>query len=257
MPRRGRNVSIVILPNSGSWSIDRRVSYPTLVLLGILMIALVGIWLWSILDYGRMAVYAARFKAMQGRIEMVEEEHHRLLQLERRVAMLDEMGKQVVEMLGADAKLHLINAGAWSESGTDGMDESGIGLGSGPEGMGSGAPEMWPVQGWVTARFSGEHPAIDIAAPRGTPVICTIDGMVTIAGSDSMLGNVVRVENSEGYATVYGHNARQLVQQGDWVRRGDVIAFLGSTGKSSAPHLHYEIWYRGERVDPQDYLPER
>ncbi len=115
-------------------------------------------------------------------------------------------------------------------------------------------PLIYPVKGWITKTFSFEHPGIDIACPFGTPVMASINGVVNFTKWDTQLGNIIEIENDGGFKIVYGHTSRMIVKQGDWVEQGDVVAFVGSTGKSSAPHLHYEVYYDGKPIDPMIYL---
>jgi murein DD-endopeptidase MepM/ murein hydrolase activator NlpD len=121
---------------------------------------------------------------------------------------------------------------------------------------------VWPVKGYVTKEFrvtGGEknpeyHPGMDIAAERETPVLVVADGIVELSGFDETYGWMVEVDHGYGIRSVYGHNSRNLVQTGDRVTRGTTIAFVGSTGKSTAPHLHFEVRENGVPVDPRKYL---
>ena len=123
-------------------------------------------------------------------------------------------------------------------------------------------PSMWPVTGYVTREFDvagGEiqqqyHPGMDIAASRNTPVRASADGVVTASGWDETYGNSVIIDHGFGISTLYGHNSRNLVKVGDRIARGQTIAFLGSTGKSTAPHLHFEVRKDGVSEDPRKYL---
>jgi len=123
-------------------------------------------------------------------------------------------------------------------------------------------PSMWPLKGFVTKEFhvtGGEkdanyHPGMDIAAPRETPVFAVADGVVEMSGFDETYGWMVEIDHGYGLRSVYGHNSRNLVNVGDRVTRGKTIAFVGSTGKSTAPHLHFEVRENGVPVDPRKYL---
>jgi murein DD-endopeptidase MepM/ murein hydrolase activator NlpD len=123
-------------------------------------------------------------------------------------------------------------------------------------------PFVWPVRGWVTREFqnaddpiSRPHPGMDIAAREGTPVMAAGDGMVSYADWDQDLGWLVVVEHGYGFTTRYGHNASLRVEKGNRIQRGQIIALVGNTGRSSAPHLHYEVWKDQVPVDPRSYLP--
>ncbi len=94
------------------------------------------------------------------------------------------------------------------------------------------------------------HPGIDIAVPAGTPVRAAGGGVVEAAGADSAYGLFVLLRHSGGYETMYGHASRLLVHEGDSVQAGQVIALSGSSGRSTAPHLHFEIRREGKSLDP-------
>ncbi len=122
-------------------------------------------------------------------------------------------------------------------------------------------PSIWPVKGWVTAEFEErarpvgrKHIGIDIAAPYSSVVNVTADGVIEFSGYDSDLGNLIVVRHGQRFMTKYGHNSSFLVQEGKVVKRGQPIALVGSTGKSTASHLHYEVWMDGKPVNPRDFL---
>lgn len=122
-------------------------------------------------------------------------------------------------------------------------------------------PRGVPIEGWITQGFKANlpdfvmrHPGVDFAARVGTEVRATADGTVTLADWDDTYGNVVAIDHGNGYVTYYGHNSKNLVKQGDKVSRGEIIALSGNTGKSSAPHLHYEIRQNDVPVDPGSFL---
>ncbi|MCU7551085.1 peptidoglycan DD-metalloendopeptidase family protein [Chitinophagaceae bacterium LB-8] len=95
------------------------------------------------------------------------------------------------------------------------------------------------------------HAGLDFAAPQGTPIYATADGVVQLAGfSDGGYGNHVVINHSYGYETLYGHMVRVKARRGQRVKRGEVVGYVGSTGKSTGPHLHYEVHKNGQKLDP-------
>ena len=99
------------------------------------------------------------------------------------------------------------------------------------------------------------HMGLDFAAPSGTPIYATANGIVKFSGfSTSGYGNHVIINHGFGYETLYGHMVRVGATQGQQVKRGQVIGYVGSTGKSTGPHLHYEVIKRGTKVDPVYYF---
>ena len=99
------------------------------------------------------------------------------------------------------------------------------------------------------------HPGIDIANDMGTPIRATADGVVSIAGWNSGgYGNMVDIDHGNGVMTRYGHASYVVVSAGQQVKRGQIIAYMGSTGFSTGPHVHYEVRINGQAVDPSGYL---
>ena len=125
-------------------------------------------------------------------------------------------------------------------------------------------PSIWPVRGWVTSGFGARispftnqlamHDGLDIGAAPNTPVQSPASGRVVSAGFDAKMGNVVLIDHGYGIQTEYGHLAKILVRQGHRVKRGDVVALVGSTGHSTGPHLHYMVKVKGQTVNPNNYI---
>lgn len=114
---------------------------------------------------------------------------------------------------------------------------------------------QWPVLGRITQDYWYGHRALDIAAPLGTPVYAADGGFVTFAGwTDVGYGYLLRVDHGNGYATWYGHLSGFNVVLGETVQRGDLIGYVGSTGHSTGPHLHFEIRKDGRALNPSYYL---
>lgn len=121
-----------------------------------------------------------------------------------------------------------------------------------------------PVSGRVSSEYgprihpiSGKesfHDGIDIAAPAGTPIRAARSGKVLFAGERGGYGNVVVVDHGAGLKTLYAHNSRNIVKAGDTVKAGQVIGTVGSTGRSTGPHLHFEVRQNGEKVNPAKHL---
>jgi murein DD-endopeptidase MepM/ murein hydrolase activator NlpD len=108
-------------------------------------------------------------------------------------------------------------------------------------------------------QFGGRkmHTGIDITMPTGTPLHATADGVVSFAARSGGNGNIVVIEHGHGLTTVYAHASKTTVKAGQAVKRGDVIALSGSTGISTGPHLHYEVWRNGQSVNPAPFLESK
>lgn len=125
-------------------------------------------------------------------------------------------------------------------------------------------PAIRPAVGWLSSRFglrtspfTGKkrfHKGYDIANHVGTPIYAPADGVVTYAGSFGSMGVMVSLDHGHGMVTRYGHLSKTLKKKGEQVKRGDKIALMGNTGRSTGPHLHYEVRLNGMPVDPAKYI---
>jgi murein DD-endopeptidase MepM/ murein hydrolase activator NlpD len=128
-------------------------------------------------------------------------------------------------------------------------------------------PKGWPVAGRISSPYGyREHPktgledfhsGMDIASEPGTPVKATADGIVIFAGWSGGSGNLVALEHGLGFSTYYAHNRLVAVKVGQKVKRGDILSYVGSTGNSTGPHLHYEVWKEGKALNPSTYIEGR
>jgi len=113
--------------------------------------------------------------------------------------------------------------------------------------------------GWRTDPFTGrraKHEGVDFAGREGTAIIAVASGVVTWAGERSGYGRMIELNHGDGYATRYAHSKFLLVRVGDVVKKGQIIALMGSTGRSTAPHLHFEVYKHGRTVDPATYIQQ-
>jgi murein DD-endopeptidase MepM/ murein hydrolase activator NlpD len=123
----------------------------------------------------------------------------------------------------------------------------------------SSIPNVLPVEGWITRQFSSDvsqiyHQGIDFAAAEGTPIRATAFGVIEEVAYDKSYGLIVTVRHDHGFITKYGHCSQVLVSKNQNVNRGQTIAFVGNTGRSTGPHLHYEVIKEGKNVNPANYL---
>ena len=128
-------------------------------------------------------------------------------------------------------------------------------------------PKGWPAEGHVTSPYGMRvhpltggkefHSGMDIAGEPGEPVHATADGIVSFAGWSGANGNLVVIEHGFGFSTFYAHNKQVAVKTGQKVKRGEIISYMGSTGSSTGPHVHYEIWRNGRSTNPKPYLDGR
>ena len=125
-------------------------------------------------------------------------------------------------------------------------------------------PSIWPCKGIISSPYGIRfhpifntkffHPAIDIANKKNTPIVATADGVVAFSGWMRGYGNVIAIEHGHKYRTVYAHLAKMLVKKGELVTKGQEIAKMGSTGRSTGPHVHYELHLNKRPINPMKYL---
>ena len=130
----------------------------------------------------------------------------------------------------------------------------------------SATPSIWPTRGWLTSGFgyrkspftglSEKHEGMDIAARTGSNIRAPGDGTVLLLGRQNGYGNFLEIDHGYGLITRFAHTAKNLVKIGDRIKRGQVIALVGSTGRSTGPHLHYEVHLNGIPVNPRNYILE-
>jgi murein DD-endopeptidase MepM/ murein hydrolase activator NlpD len=134
------------------------------------------------------------------------------------------------------------------------------------EALAEATPSIWPAHGWLTGTFGGRadpfthepgfHEGIDISSDKGDPVYATADGVVETAAYTGDYGNLIEIRHGFGLSTRYGHLSKYAVKVGDTVKRGQVIGYVGATGRATGSHLHYEILANGKRIDPLRLLTQ-
>jgi murein DD-endopeptidase MepM/ murein hydrolase activator NlpD len=262
IPSRTR---IILIPEDERPSREYGITRPMVITLLVLLTAflvLVALLMISFADQsderariGELEVQLAEAQARARRVEQLSGE------LRQELLIMQSMQARLLFMLGveettpasADSLL------AWLQ---DAPASTGEALARAATVTLSPPPDRWPTTGLVTKEFNkGNIPAgikphlgIDIAAATDTPVLAAGAGAVVRTGADEFLGNFVEIQHGLGYLTVYGHCSRIAVGEGDRVDGGQVIAYVGQSGQSSAPHLHFEIRQQGEAVNPREFL---
>jgi murein DD-endopeptidase MepM/ murein hydrolase activator NlpD len=279
-----RYIDFLIVPEGKSRSFKFKLSYfTTWILLGvgaILLVFMVGL---SIL-HGQLIYQVLAGKSLKQENEKLKRYNARVAELERELKEYESFVQRVADLAGVEFKGKMTSQLAYYPEKTVPKDTGVIPQAKAKEEkmvsfqetdllipatdlIGARSDSMMhipmgaPIAGWATKGFSmntpklgGAHPGVDFAAKIGTKVKATADGKVILAGWDDTYGNLVGIDHGNGYVTYYGHNLKNLVNVGYTVHRGDVIALSGSSGRSSAPHLHYEIKKDGISIDPKDFL---
>ncbi len=262
MNRAGRHVTVMLHRDGELTSRSVRLPlwlYRALAVTGSAAAVLVVL---GVIMYAPVLRTAARVPAMEREIAHLQTENAKVVELARTLELLEGRYEQVRSMLGGDvvpartrsaAPLPVAYALVAPRPAESDRYEAGPSV-----------PGHWPVdgRGVVTRGLSaGEggiqaHGGLDVAIPVGTPIRASGGGAVVSAGVDAEYGYFVRLTHPDGFESMYGHASRLLVQTGDSVRAGEVIALSGSTGRSTAPHLHFEIRRDGRLLDPRSLVQE-
>ena len=210
--------------------------------------------------YAPIVRAAARVPFLTREIDRLTAENQQVRQLAGRLVEMESRYAQVRTMLGGD----IVPPSPTGEALPVAHPVLALVPGRRTARLGPSVPQRWPLDepGVVTRGQIGEgssdetHPGIDIAIPTGTPIRAAGGGTVSRTGSDPEYGLFVLIAHPDGYQTMYGHASRLLASEGDEISAGQVIALSGSTGRSTAPHLHFEIRRGGRSIDPRSLALE-
>lgn len=213
----------------------------------------------GILTHGPVVRLAARVPLLEREIARLQAENSQVTELATRLGELENRYEQVRGMLGGDLIPRRVRADSLA------VAHPVVARAPGEEpryGVGPSLPQHWPLDeaGVVTREQVSlgtgreAHPGLDIAVPIGTPIRAAGGGIVTATGRDAEYGRFAVIEHPHGYQTLYGHASRILVVAGEAVNAGQVIGLSGTTGRSTAPHLHFEARQNGKAVDPRPLL---
>jgi murein DD-endopeptidase MepM/ murein hydrolase activator NlpD len=249
---QSRFLSVIVVPDDGRESRTFRISYRTIkvaavgvLLTGFALTTMAGSW-WY------LAARAGRVSALEEMVAAHESDRGRVEELGAKLEELEARYQQIRRLFGTE--------------GSDATSDLWLPppAPSAPRGPAPNAepeqdatrPTSWPLtqRGFVTQRLlagsEGYHPGLDIAVPMDTYIRAAGGGVVTDVGEDQTYGRFIQLDHGAGYKTLYGHASETFVAIGDRVRRNEVIALSGSTGRSTAPHLHFEVFLDGAAVDP-------
>ncbi len=203
---------------------------------------------FAVVNYARVSYKALEAVALKRRNQEIEKEFAKLQEFKRQLEVAENHNQKIKVMLGIEKTPLAVqpqeNNGAQNQ--VTPPDSAA---------PAENIPSILPTMGQISKSFGADHEGIDIAAPLFAPVLCAANGTVRAAGWDSIYGNYLIVEHSKNYATFYGHLHSAAVKTGDVIAGGKIIGTIGSSGKSTSPHLHYEVRFQGKAVDPMAYLP--
>ena len=263
MTGKRRGVTIMVHRDGALESRSVRLPLWAVRLLAIAGVAFVVLIVLAGVLYAPVARTAAMVPGMRQDIAQLRAENAQVQQLARTLGEMEARYDQMRRMLGGDVippsrraselRLPVAHSLFAATPADAGRFEAGPSV-----------PSHWPLEerGVVTrgqTRAGGgdeAHPGLDVAVPIGTPIRASGGGVVRETGNDVEYGRFVLLEHPDGFRTLYGHASRLLVTRGDTVGAGQVIALSGSTGRSTGPHLHFEVRRDGRSIDPRSLVRE-
>jgi murein DD-endopeptidase MepM/ murein hydrolase activator NlpD len=249
-PSSRRSLTVMIVPDGAHESKSIRLSYRSLRVLAaatavvaLALTVMAGSW-WY------LAARAGRVSELEREVEVMTRDRERVEALVHRLETIENQYGQI--------------RGLFGEAPTDPLSDVWLpptgarrgGTGQARPEKGPTRPTVWPLteRGFVTQGLhegiEGDHPGLDVAVPSDSYIRASGGGTVIDVGDDAVYGRFVVIDHGGGYATLYGHASTTLVTLGESVRERQVIALSGSTGRSTGPHLHFEVLVDGEPVDP-------
>lgn len=263
-------VTILLVPHSRTRSFSIRV--PALAI-----VASVCLFLTGTAFVVSVSVRAVEYQRMQERLSLLSAEFH---EMKGTMLSLKQAEKDFRKLFSLKSKSAVLESADIGDSGSLDMEVLKSQIEAAMRSVSEirryiaeqkdihlATPFGWPVAGTISSPYGmrnhpvyGEvkfHTGVDLSVPPGSEVKATADGIVVFAGWTENSGFVVAVEHGYGFRTAYAHNQKALVRVGQRIVRGEVIAMSGSTGVSTGPHVHYEIWRNGRPTDPAGYLARR
>lgn len=243
-----RKLRLIVVPDGDLETKTLEISYRRLkflaTLLALVMVAFIvmaSMWFY-------IASQAARVPGLEAEVRRLDAERAKVAELAQTLGELEAQYERVRMLLGADIP-------------QKGREPILPPLRQEPRDTASGellstTPSTWPLTqpGFITRQLTetdgGPHPGLDIAVPQDSYIRAAGPGIVRDTGNDEVYGYYVLIDHGDGYETMYGHASRLFVKRGDTVARNEVIALSGSTGRSTAPHLHFELRRDGRPIDP-------
>lgn len=263
-------VTILLVPHGRTRSVSLRVPV-------IAIAASVCLFLTGTAFVVSVSVRAVEYQRMQERLSIVSAQFH---EMKETMLSLKQAEKDFRKLFSLKSKTSVLESADPGDSGSLDMEVLREQIEAAVQSVSEirsyiaeqkdlhlATPFGWPVEGRISSSYGYRthpvheerkfHTGVDISVSSGSEVKATADGIVSFAGWTGNGGIVVVAEHGHGFRTAYAHNRKALVRVGQRIARGEVIAMSGSTGVSTGPHVHYEIWKNGRPTDPAGYLARR
>ena len=241
---------IIVVPE-GSESRTYEIGRRPLQALKVLGFTVFVVVIFLAVTWGHMAARVAHFVELEAEVATLRGDQSRFFDLLQQVDNLEEQYDRLRSLFaprGSDSSSELWLPSPGGPSYPQTKDQN------------AGVPDAWPLteRGFITQGLldgdGGAHPGLDIAVPAGSYIRAAGTGYVTDVGDDATYGLYVRIKHKDGYETLYAHASGTSVSVGELVRKREIIAFSGSTGRSTAPHLHFEVLLNGVAIDPLELV---
>jgi murein DD-endopeptidase MepM/ murein hydrolase activator NlpD len=250
-----KNYTIQIIPENGEVK-EIHLSGKMLVFWSVLIFLLIGTIVYFSVGAGELIVSKAEYNLLKKKVAYLENRGLEIAKLNSKIKKLYYIADKLNKALGLEISLdEFYEVEKVKQSpehndleGIETLEEEALIL----QGF---VPNILPTtEGWLSKKFSDDHKALDISLKEGTSLYSTMDGIVFFAGDREYLGKTLEIRNDEGFVIVYGHLSEILVREGQEVKKNQLVALSGSSGRSDAPHLHYALQMEGTWVNPINYL---
>ncbi len=209
-----------------------------------------GVLIFLAVSYVPIYYRALQVEYFSRRNREIEEDFKALNELKNELSYMRRENARIRQMLGVERTPAPPTFDNAISAYAPGIAATAIAGGNGARSV----PSITPTIGFISNDYQPNHRGVDIAAPLGAMIIAPADGVVKQIGWDSLYGNFLILKHTEAYETFYGHLNAVAVIVGQRVNRNDVIGHVGSSGRSTAPHLHYVVMLKGEAINPKPYM---
>jgi murein DD-endopeptidase MepM/ murein hydrolase activator NlpD len=250
-----RKFTIQFIPEDGEVK-EIRLSGRMVIFWGTVLFLVIGIILYLCVNAGRLMVDKVEFALLKSRVEYLENREIKIEKLNGKMKKLYDFADKFNKSLGLEISMEEFFEAGEEMSSTEVSDVEEVGtIKEEARRLQNFVPNILPTsEGWISKKFSADHKAIDISLKEGTSLYATMEGTVAFTGEKEYLGETLEINNDEGFVITYSHLSEILVKKGEKVRKNQLIALSGNSGRSDAPHLHYGVQMQGKWVNPVDYL---
>lgn len=250
-----KKYTIQIIPEDGEVK-EINLTGKMIIFWGSFLFLIIGTILYLSVNIGRLVVDKAEYTLLKNKIAHLENKELEIEKLNNKIRKFFDFANKLNKSLGLEISLEEFFEAEKEKQNTKAYDAEEIGaMKTEAIRLQSFVPNILPTtEGWISKKFSADHQAIDISLKEGTSLYATIEGEVTFAGERKYFGTTLEIRNDEGFGLIYGHLNKILVKEKERVKKNQLIALSGNSGRSDAPHLHYGVQMQGKWINPIDYL---